>query len=220
MRALYPSQFGPIPAEIAGSRSIWVPWTGPGAHVAVRRARPRRMARTRCSLQIFLSDDHHAESDVVVNAQAGLRILQWRNFHGGTLNCRSRDPTRMTMGSQFNLCSTLRRTGRLHMSRASRCNNIIVIVIFNYVLGSQEEWDAKLGQKFRRIFAERGIDFFDRYDSSNGALDKITPQADLLSVNEKQTAERGDISDDTSDSQLMTAEMLFKMRSEIIPRLQ
>lgn len=85
---------------------------------------------------------------------------------------------------------------------------------------SQEEWDSKFGQKFRRIFAERGIDFFDSYDLNNGALEKVAPQVDPSTDNDKQTTEQGDLSDGTSETKLMTAEMLFKMRNEIIPRLQ
>ncbi|KLO08277.1 hypothetical protein SCHPADRAFT_944596 [Schizopora paradoxa] len=83
----------------------------------------------------------------------------------------------------------------------------------------EEEWDAKLGQRFRRIFAERGIDFFERYDLHDGALDKVPPQTIPSTTDEKQGEVQGDPTDGLSDSKLMTVEMLFRMRSEIIPRL-
>ncbi|THH08655.1 hypothetical protein EW145_g2561 [Phellinidium pouzarii] len=88
-----------------------------------------------------------------------------------------------------------------------------------FIYEPREETDAKLGQRFRRIFAERGIDFFDsdstsRFDQ-NG--DKSSPGRDGGGVDVGAAGADEQVID--GEAKLMTPEMLFKMRSEILPRL-
>ncbi|EJD00991.1 uncharacterized protein FOMMEDRAFT_125556 [Fomitiporia mediterranea MF3/22] len=91
-----------------------------------------------------------------------------------------------------------------------------------FIYEPREEWDAKLGERFRRIFTERGVDFFDtdpdtRYrtepdksDDVNTANVDITPSAQ---------ADKEEDAETDAEAKQMTPEKLFHMRSEILPRL-
>lgn len=77
---------------------------------------------------------------------------------------------------------------------------------------SQESSTKVLGENLRRIFVERGVDFFDRKGHQL--------------ANENLTLENEDTSDtepteeeDSLVSQSMSVEELFKMRMEILPQL-
>lgn len=92
-----------------------------------------------------------------------------------------------------------------------------------FIYEPREEWDAKLGERFRRIFAERGIDFFDTDPDSRYLDEAGTDEKNASSANEKDasTAEQEkEDADADGEVKLMTPEMLFNMRNEIIPRLQ
>ena len=73
-------------------------------------------------------------------------------------------------------------------------------------ISSREDPISKIGENLRRIFLERGHDFFDKY-LSGSELDKEEV------VEEKQK----ELDDNV---QPMTPEELFKMRMEILPQLQ
>lgn len=74
--------------------------------------------------------------------------------------------------------------------------------------------DKQLAENIRRVFAERGHDFFEKRDTASGRIDigNATGSDD----------EHGESSAEASNSstQPMTPEQLFKMRSDIIPRLE
>ena len=65
---------------------------------------------------------------------------------------------------------------------------------------------SKIGENLRRIFVERGHDFFDKTDRSAEA--------------EKEDADEEKEQDTRDTTQPMTPEELFKMRMEIMPQLQ
>ena len=91
-----------------------------------------------------------------------------------------------------------------------------------FIYEPREEPDAEIGERFRRIFIERGVDFFDldaesRYKSKdgkeNGADDDGTPEKDI--DNAEEAVKKGD-----GEPHPMSPEELFKMREELIQRLQ
>ncbi|KAI5124903.1 hypothetical protein M0805_007331 [Coniferiporia weirii] len=88
-----------------------------------------------------------------------------------------------------------------------------------FIYEPRQEWDAKLGERFRRIFAERGLDFFTSDPASRygrgGDEDASRGSAD----DEDVSVAAAEDQDSGGEPKLMTPEMLFKMRSEILPRL-
>jgi mediator of RNA polymerase II transcription subunit 17, fungi type len=88
-----------------------------------------------------------------------------------------------------------------------------------YILScSQENPTKRLGENIRRIFQERGIDFFDR----NGG--HILENGKLLAGEPENKQEQDGASDeppstDTDGDKPMTSEELMKLRMEIIPQL-
>ena len=72
----------------------------------------------------------------------------------------------------------------------------------------------QLAENIHRVFAERGHDFFEKRDAVSGRIDV----GDATSLNEK--SEESSTEATSSSTQPMTPEQLFKMRSDIIPRLE
>jgi hypothetical protein len=64
------------------------------------------------------------------------------------------------------------------------------------------------------VFAERGHDFFEKRDAASGRIN-VGNAASLDGEHEESSAETASLS-----TQPMTPEQLFKMRSDIIPRLE
>ena len=90
-----------------------------------------------------------------------------------------------------------------------------------FIYEPHEDYDTKLSERFRRIFAERGIDFFDtdpetRYRSEPETSDSTSTQDEENVPSDE--AEKKEPQQD--EEKLMTPEKLFQMRSEILPRLQ
>ncbi|KAF9652247.1 hypothetical protein BDM02DRAFT_3089535 [Thelephora ganbajun] len=73
--------------------------------------------------------------------------------------------------------------------------------------------NKQLAESIRRVFAERGHDFFEKRDAVSGRID-IESSNDPDDEHEETSAETVNPS-----TQPMTPEQLFKMRSDIIPRL-
>lgn len=74
----------------------------------------------------------------------------------------------------------------------------------------RQDWATKLGDDFRRIFREQGTDFFEKQaENRYQNVDNI-----------KKDTTIDNLLEDSNDTQTMTPEELFKMRMEIIPRLQ
>jgi mediator of RNA polymerase II transcription subunit 17, fungi type len=73
---------------------------------------------------------------------------------------------------------------------------------------SQEDPVSKIGENLRRIFLERGVDFFERYHKG-----VETPKDEI-------TEEKPENDTDDMHIQPMSPDELFKMRVEIIPQLQ
>lgn len=72
----------------------------------------------------------------------------------------------------------------------------------------------QLAENIHRVFAERGHDFFEKRDAAGGRIDP----GDATGLDEDNEES---ITEPTSSStQPMTPEQLFKMRSDIIPRLE
>ena len=74
--------------------------------------------------------------------------------------------------------------------------------------------NKELAGNIRRVFTERGHDFFEKRDAANGRID--IADSNGLDDNDKETAAEAT----NSSMQPMTPEQLFKMRSDIIPRLE
>lgn len=89
----------------------------------------------------------------------------------------------------------------------------------------RQEWDAKLGEQFRRIFIERGVDFFDldaesRYRFEPEDVNKDIVQANVGEDDAVMSEAEKESQDADEQAKLMTPEKLFNMRTEILPRLQ
>lgn len=72
-----------------------------------------------------------------------------------------------------------------------------------------------MGENLRRIFIERGVDFFERQDALRVTGDLAIPQA--LDTNDEKIDL--DNRDEVVSKAIMTPEELFKMRMEIMPHL-
>lgn len=92
-----------------------------------------------------------------------------------------------------------------------------------FIYEPREEGDAKLGERFRRIFTERGIDFFDSDPASRYGQESLNTESGEHGIDrndDQQDADSPEEQDVDVEAKFMTPEMLFKMRSEILPRLQ
>lgn len=79
----------------------------------------------------------------------------------------------------------------------------------------KDDPSKSLGEKLRRIFVERGVDFFDK--NQGGLLSEgILPDTQKLSDVDADTT--GNIPEE-GNQHTMTPEELFKMRMEILPQL-
>jgi len=82
--------------------------------------------------------------------------------------------------------------------------------IFILILSQSKETPSeKLGSNLRRIFIERGSDFFEQRDNPHKTNDQSKP------VNEGET----DTESDDPVPKTMTVEELYMMRMEILPQL-
>jgi mediator of RNA polymerase II transcription subunit 17, fungi type len=91
-----------------------------------------------------------------------------------------------------------------------------------FIYESREEQDAKIGELFRRILIERGVDFFDKDPSERygASRDEDEGQPSTDNQAKKDPPDTGESGQDDEDVRPMTPEMLLKMRGELIPRLQ
>ena len=71
--------------------------------------------------------------------------------------------------------------------------------------------NKQLAENIRRVFTERGHDFFEKRDAANGRIDI---------ANSDDGHEETDAEAASSSTQPMTPEQLLKMRSDILPRLE
>lgn len=92
-------------------------------------------------------------------------------------------------------------------------------VIWLTVFFRKEDPTKSLGDKLRRIFVERGVDFFDNNQGSQ-------LQEGILTNSQNADDTGGDAHGEEEDSEIletsnrvMTTEDLFKMRMEILPQL-
>ncbi|KAG5649016.1 hypothetical protein DXG03_000365 [Asterophora parasitica] len=82
-----------------------------------------------------------------------------------------------------------------------------------HIYEQKESSTKTLGENLRRIFIERGVDFFDR---TKGHESEERP----ASVEDEESSDTSEHPNEaTSMAQTMTVEELFKMRTEIIPQL-
>ena len=72
----------------------------------------------------------------------------------------------------------------------------------------------QLAENIRRVFTERGHDFFEKRDSACGRIDI----RDATGLDDKDGESGAETTN--SSAQPMTPEQLLKMRSDIIPRLE
>jgi mediator of RNA polymerase II transcription subunit 17, fungi type len=72
-----------------------------------------------------------------------------------------------------------------------------------------------LGENLRRIFIERGVDFFERQDARGATGDMSVPQA-LDTADDNAEV---DHPEEVASKAIMTPEELFKMRMEITHQL-
>ena len=82
-----------------------------------------------------------------------------------------------------------------------------------------EDWATALGNKFRRIFTERGVDFFEK-DPILDASDEGTELKALEPPPNEASSSDAKGKDGESGQNYMTPEMLFKLRMEVLPRLK
>lgn len=85
-----------------------------------------------------------------------------------------------------------------------------------FIYEPREEPDAKIGEQFRRIFIERGINFFDL----DPAFRYKEGHADEAGDEDGEVEARDDTEKRDEESHPMSPEELRKMREEIVPRLQ
>ncbi len=81
-------------------------------------------------------------------------------------------------------------------------------------LPSKETSSARLATNLRRVFQERGIDFFDR--DENAGFGKIENAADAIV---RGSAVEGISPSEDLVPKAMTMEELYSMKSEILPQL-
>jgi len=74
--------------------------------------------------------------------------------------------------------------------------------------------NKQLAENIRRVFTERGHDFFEKRDAASGRID-VANSNGLDDMHEEADAEAA-----SSSTQPMTPEQLVKMRSDILPRLE
>jgi len=74
--------------------------------------------------------------------------------------------------------------------------------------------NKQLAENIRRVFTERGHDFFEKRDAANGRID-VANSNGLEDMDEETDGEAA-----SSSTQPMTPEQLLKMRSDILPRLE
>ena len=101
--------------------------------------------------------------------------------------------------------------------RTVRTRPAPVVLCINYPLtpiSRAPDPNKQLAENIRRVFAERGHDFFEKRDTASGRID-IGDSNGLDDKHEETSAETTDLS-----TQPMTPEQLFKMRSDILPRLE
>lgn len=118
----------------------------------------------------------------------------------------------MAITSQF--CSTLLLKESIFTNRGS---SKACACSYHSSLYRQEIPSQVLGENLRRIFVERGIDFFDKNNGQlleqgilrTDAVEDVVPDPDA-------TATEGQ---EEPSSAIMTTEELFKMRMEILPQL-
>lgn len=79
----------------------------------------------------------------------------------------------------------------------------------------KEDPSKVLSEKLRRIFSERGVDFFDKFQ---GDLVSEGAPTDAQASQDADAAATGDIAEDVHQH-AMTPEELYKMRMEILPQL-
>ena len=93
-----------------------------------------------------------------------------------------------------------------------------------FVYESRQERDAKLGERFRQIFVERGVDFFDLDPDSRYKLEPNDMSKDAAKAGQGVDASADEPEKTSTDGdereKLMTPEKLYNMRTEILPRLQ
>ncbi|RDB22683.1 Mediator of RNA polymerase II transcription subunit 17 [Hypsizygus marmoreus] len=92
-------------------------------------------------------------------------------------------------------------------------------VLFDISSDGQHIYEPKesstkiLGENLRRIFTERGVDFFDRVEGGSQT------QESSLAIEDEDKSRTPEPSDESAATQSMTVEELFKMRMEILPQL-
>ena len=74
--------------------------------------------------------------------------------------------------------------------------------------------NKQLAENIRRVFTERGHDFFEKRDAASGRID-VANSNGPDDMDEETDAEAA-----SSSTQPMTPEQLLKMRSDILPRLE
>ncbi|KAL5488212.1 hypothetical protein ACEPAI_6320 [Sanghuangporus weigelae] len=93
-----------------------------------------------------------------------------------------------------------------------------------FIYEPRKDYDTKLTERFHRIFAERGVDFFDSDPETRYRSEPETSDSNVASSAPDKENESPDDADKKEtppdEEKLMTPEKLFQMRSEIIPRLQ
>ncbi|KIJ56789.1 hypothetical protein M422DRAFT_22933 [Sphaerobolus stellatus SS14] len=83
-----------------------------------------------------------------------------------------------------------------------------------YILEPRENTRQRLGEDFRRIFVERGVDFFDRLKAT-GSI----PDNDRGTDGKQNLEEDKEKGKDVGQTEAMTPEQLLQMRREILPQL-
>lgn len=77
--------------------------------------------------------------------------------------------------------------------------------------------ETKLGERFRRIFIERGHDFFDTPVEARYGQQLEAQSETMLGMDEKKETQENE---QDGEQKFMTPEQLLKMRWDVLPRLQ
>jgi len=85
------------------------------------------------------------------------------------------------------------------------------------ITNSDEQPGTRLGENLRRIFLERGLDFFDQDEEQRKAN---KPPDDQVAASQSQSKDAVNQSSDGQTTESVSPEALSNMRHEILPQLQ
>jgi hypothetical protein len=122
----------------------------------------------------------------------------------------------MTLVVLYPLFTISRQMAAISLSRAFQISPCLPYPLIAHVTDRDEQPGTRLGENLRRMFSERGLDFFNQ-DPEQRQANKSASEDHLPS------SQSGNVVNKSSDSQnteSMSPEALSNMRLDILPKLQ